>query len=143
MNDAVDALAIGFAIALIFSVPFAFFAFIRYLRYKETVALAERGLLRPSKSGNGRGGRGLLRWGIVITFVSFALIMGLWPIGFLNNPEYPLGFGPWMLFGCLPMAFGLSLLAIYVVSSNGGSDHESAQTDFTNDEHDPIPPHKQ
>jgi hypothetical protein len=70
MNDAIETLAIGLTLTMIFSIPFAFFAYIRYLRYKETITLAERGLLRPTESKNGRG---MLRWGIVFTFIVFAL----------------------------------------------------------------------
>ena len=120
---------------MIFSIPFAFFAFIRYLRYKETITLAERGLLRPSESKNGRG---TMRWGVVLTFVGAALFLGLIPLGFLMDMDHVLG--PWLLLGCLPMFFGMSLLVIYAVSpketsGNGGAPQETAD--------DPIPPHKQ
>lgn len=135
MNDAIEALAIGFAVTMIFSIPFAFFAFIRYLRYKETIALAERGLLRPSESKNGRS---TLRWGIVITFVGFALVLGLLPIGFFEDADFVLG--PWLLGGCLPMFFGLALLVIYALTRNDNANSAISEDDFADD---PIPPHKQ
>ena len=49
MNDFVEALVPAVAISFVFLVVFGFLAFIRYMRYKETVALAERGLLRPQR----------------------------------------------------------------------------------------------
>ena len=106
MEDAIITLAIGCSSTLFFSIPFAFFAFLRYLRYKETIALAENGLLRPS----GRFGRGgTSRWGVALTSIGAALTLGLWPIGFLID-ETPLGLGPWMIPGLLPLFFGIGLL---------------------------------
>lgn len=66
-------------IVFIFTIPFAFFAFVRYLRYKETIALAERGLLQPQPR---RRNRDTLRWGIVIMMLGLGLLCGLWPLGF-------------------------------------------------------------
>ena len=141
MNDAIEALAIGFSVTLIFSIPFAFFAFIRYLRYKETVTLAERGLLRPERhNGNGN----TLRWGIVITFLGLALTCGLIPFGFIGGMHFPLGLGPWMLFGFLPLAFGLALLTIhYVTQQEAAQDRPGDSGASMDDDVDPIPPHKQ
>ncbi len=136
MNDAIEALAIGIALTMIFSVPFAFFAYIRYLRYKETIALAERGLLRPTDNKNGRG---MLRWGIMLTFVGFALVLGLLPIGFLQDADFPTVFGPWLLVGCLPMFFGLALLVIYALTRNDSSGNVITDDMLVDD---PIPPHK-
>jgi hypothetical protein len=123
MNDAIEALAIGCTLTMIFAVPFAFFAFIRYLRYKETITLAERGLLRPTESKNGKG---TLRWGVVLTFVGFALVLGLLPIGFLIDSGASMPLGPWLLLGCLPMFFG-----------------SVGETTSNDPVADPIPPHKQ
>jgi hypothetical protein len=138
MNDAIETLAIGFTLAIIFSIPFAFFAFIRYLRYKETIALAEQGLLRPSEDKNGRG---TLRWGIVLTFVGFALVLGLLPLGFLiSDADSTAVLGPWLLVGCQPMFFGLALLVIYALTRNDSSASAAADDDPAAE---PVPPHKQ
>ena len=134
MNDAVEALAIGLAITMIFSVPFAFFAYMRYLRYKETIALAERGLLRESESRNGKG---TMRWGVVLTFIGFALVLGLLPVGLLMKSDFILG--PWLLLGCLPMFFGLALLTIYALSRKESLTPVNRANDPAVD---PIPPHK-
>lgn len=135
MNDAIETMAIGLTLACIFSIPFAFFAFIRYLRYKETITLAEQGLLRPTAEKNGRG---TLRWGIVLTFIGLALVLGLLPIGFLaNDADAAVVLGPLLLIGCLPMFFGMALIVIYTLSRK---DSAAAEEDLADE---PIPPHKQ
>jgi hypothetical protein len=100
-------------LALIF---FGFVAFIRYIRYRETMKLAEKGLVHPRHSGIGNG-KGTLRWGLVITGFGLAISAGLYPIGFVADVGFPLHFGPWMLAGLIPTFFGLSLLAIYMLTS--------------------------
>lgn len=125
------------AVIIAFAIPFMFFAFMRYLRYRETIALAERGLLRPERRQRSRD---MLNWGIVITMIGLALICGLWPLGFMFSgsgpaevgPEtslppgpavgesggssLPFGIGPWLVLGMLPFFFGLSLIIIYWVN---------------------------
>jgi hypothetical protein len=58
------------------------FAFVRYLRYKETIALAERGLLRPAGR---RRNRDTLLWGIIITMIGLGLLCGLWPLSLMDD----------------------------------------------------------
>ena len=125
MNDAIEAISIGFSVAIIFCVPFGFAAFMRYLKYKETVALAERGLLRETKV---RKNRDPLRWGIIISFVGFGLTLAL----------LFTGAGPGIVIGVVPMFFGLALIAIYKI--NKQEDLEEAIHPI--EEEDPIPPHK-
>jgi hypothetical protein len=93
---------------------FTLIVILRYINYRETLALAEKGLVRPQKQSDGKDA---LRWGIVITAVGLALCVGLWPIGFLPGVDtYPLGFGPWMVIGIVPTFFGLALILIYVLT---------------------------
>jgi hypothetical protein len=101
---------------IVFSFVFGFAAFRRFLIYKETIALAERGLLRPERTN--KDGKDTLRWGIVITAVGLALCIGLYPLGFLGGmgSRFPLYFGPWMLLGLIPTFFGLGLILIYVLT---------------------------
>ncbi len=97
-----------------FVILFGFVALMRYLSYRETLALAEKGLVRADRSrGNGKD---TLRWGIVITAVGLALCLGLYPLGFLGGTRFPLGLGPWMLVGLLPTFFGLGLVLIYALT---------------------------
>lgn len=136
-KDIAEVVVSGVITALIFLIVFGFFAFIRYLRYKETIALAERGLLREQRH---RKNRSTLRSGVIITAVGLALSCGLMPIGILvyDPSRLPLGFfGPWMVVGLLPTFFGIGLIILHAL--NG--DDEEISVQITDD--DPIPPHKQ
>ncbi len=99
-----------------FVVLFSFILLLRYLSYRETMALAEKGLVRPRRERAG-GNKTVLVWGVVIAAIGLALLVGLWPLGLSGmGIDYPLGFGPWMLFGLLPLFFGLALILIYVLT---------------------------
>lgn len=116
MNEAF-AIACGSTLffGVLLGIIFGFFAYMRYLRYKETLALAEKGLLRPVENGSGKG---TLRWGIVITALGAAMCLGLYPLGWIGGgSSFPLNFGPWMLFGLVPTFFGLALVLIYALTS--------------------------
>ncbi|HLF91622.1 MAG TPA: DUF6249 domain-containing protein [Anaerolineales bacterium] len=104
---------------------FGFFAYLRYIRYKETITLAEKGLVHP---GYGSNGKGTLRWGIAFTALGIALCMGLYPIGFAARSPFPLHFGPWMLAGLIPAFFGLSLVAIYYLTNEKKSSELKSPT---------------
>lgn len=99
-----------------FVILFGFIAFMRYLRYRETLALAEKGLVQVPRAPNGNG-KDTLRWGIAITSVGLALCVGLYPIGVMVGTSAPFGFGPWMLVGLLPTFFGLGLVLIYALTT--------------------------
>ncbi len=123
-NAVLPCMFVGF----VFFIVFGFFALMRYINYRETLALAEKGLVRPEPSrGNGKG---TLRWGIVITALGLALCIGLYPFGFLGNVghTFPLYFGPWMLFGLVPTFFGLALIVIYVITREEKPKEEAAKT---------------
>ena len=93
-------------------VVFAFIASMRYISYKETLALAEKGLVRPEQKAN----KGLLRWGVVITALGVAFTIGLYPSGFGSGGEYPLHLGPWMLAGFVPLFLGLGLVLLHYLT---------------------------
>jgi len=93
----------------------------RWFKHREIMTLAEKGLL-PEQYARYMGasrGRGLLGWGIALAMLGLALIIGLWPLGFMRagveNP-YPLRFGPWMLTGLIPLFIGLALLITYFLT---------------------------
>jgi hypothetical protein len=104
---------------LFFVVLFAFLAVWRYLQYRETISLAEKGLLKieGGKQDTRGNGKGALRWGVVIASLGLALTVGLWPLGIYTS--YPLGLGPWMIGAFIPLFFGLGLILIYVLTKNG------------------------
>jgi hypothetical protein len=109
MDDIIPCLGILAIIGLLFTL----IVIMRYINYRETLALAEKGLVRTQKQSDGKD---TLRWGIAITAVGLALCVGLWPIGFLAGDIYPLGLGPWMLIGIVPTFFGLALILIYLLT---------------------------
>ena len=110
MNDIIPCLGALAALAIIFG----FLAFLRYMNYKETIVFAEKGLNRLEV----KSGKGLLRWGIVISAIGFALSLGLYPIGFDSGYQYPLHLGPWMLGGFVPLFLGLGLILLHYLTEN-------------------------
>ena len=91
---------------------FGFLAFLLYINYKETIALAEKGLTRPETKNK----KGLLRWGIEIPAIGIALTIGLYSIGFSSGDTFPLHLGPWMLGGFVPLFLGLSLILMHYLT---------------------------
>jgi hypothetical protein len=108
MSDLLPCLGVIGTLAIILG----FLAFLRYMNYKETIALAEKGLTKPVT----RTGKGLLRWGIVISAIGVALSLGLYPIGFSAGEIYPLHLGPWMLGGFVPLFLGLALVLLHYLT---------------------------
>jgi len=108
MNDIFPCLGVVGSLTVIFG----FLAFLRYMNYKETIALAEKGLTKPESKSNKR----LLRWGIVVTAIGFALTIGLYTIGFTSADNYPLHLGPWMLGGFVPLFLGIGLILLHYLT---------------------------
>jgi hypothetical protein len=108
MNDILPCLGVVGSLIIIFG----FLAFLRYMNYKETIALAEKGLSRPET----RPGKALLRWGIVISSLGLALTIGLYLAGFASAEQYPLHLGPWMLGGFVPLFLGLGLVLLHYLT---------------------------
>ena len=96
-------------ISSILIIVLGFIAIMRYISYKENLLFAEKGLTRPEQ----KNGKGLLRWGIVITALGIAFTVGLYPIGFAAGDEFPLHLGPWMLGGFVPLFLGLGLTLLH------------------------------
>jgi hypothetical protein len=91
---------------VVFAVVFGFAAYTRYLQHKETMALAEKGLL-PDENLDKKG-LAIQRWGMIFSILGLILIMVMIPFAWNNI---------WILFlvGLLPLAFGLGLMVIYVL----------------------------
>lgn len=107
-----DGLIPCLGVVVILLIIFGFLAFLRYMNYKETLALAEKGLTKPEP----KPGKGLLRWGIVLTSLGLALSIGLYLIGFNSPNDYPLHLGPWMLGGFVPLFLGLGLVLLHFLT---------------------------
>jgi hypothetical protein len=108
MNDIIPCLGVVGSLTVIFG----FLAFLRYMNYKEAITLAEKGLTKIESGSK----KGLLRWGIVITALGFALTIGLYTIGFASADNYPLHLGPWMLGGFVPLFLGIGLILIHYLT---------------------------
>ncbi len=115
----------GFAEFAVCAVPIAFLVTIfgtivlmRWFKHREIITLAEKGLLPKQYARYVRAsrGRGLLGWGIALAALGLALMIGLWPLGFIVEEPYPLHFGPWMLIGLIPLFIGLALLITYFLT---------------------------
>ncbi len=120
MQNLIMAVIVMGGFSLIFMTIFGYFAYVRYLSHKETMALAEKGLLKPEQvvqyNGGGHGrDRKLLNRAIVLIAIGLALCLGLFPIGFVAGDDFPLFLGPWMLGGFIPLFFGIALLIIYLL----------------------------
>lgn len=138
MSDSFEILAIGLALALVFSLPFGFVAFLRYMRYKENVALAERGMVRNEPARN-NGVNNTLRWGIILTALGLALscstLTGLLLFAVTSGSSGPglvLLIVPLMFLVLLPLFFGLAFLVINRLNRQASVEPPD----------DPIPPQK-
>ena len=103
------------SIVSVLLVIFGFLAFLRYMSYRETIALAERGLSRPERL-EAKNSKGLLRWGIIVTALGIALSLGLYFAGFDSGQNYPLHLGPWMLGGFVPLFLGLGMILLHYLT---------------------------
>ena len=108
MSDLVPCISI----VSILLVILGFLAFLRYMNYRETLALAEKGLTKPEVKSNKR----LLRWGIIVTALGLAFTIGLYLVGFGAGDSYPLHLGPWMLGGFVPLFLGLGLILTHYLT---------------------------
>jgi hypothetical protein len=112
-----------FPIAFLVAI-FGTIVMLRWFKHREIMTMVEKGLLPAQYAQYVKAprGRGLLGWGIALAMLGLALVIGLWPLGFtraeVENP-YPLHFGPWMLFGLIPLFIGLALLITYFVMRKG------------------------
>jgi hypothetical protein len=115
MGTLIVAIVIMCLTSLFFLFVFGFFAYLRYLKHKELMAFAEKGLLPPQHdAAKAAESSGTLRQAIILIAVGAALSIGLYPLGWIAMPgQLPLNLGPWMAAGFIPLFFGLGMLLIY------------------------------
>jgi hypothetical protein len=136
-----DVLTVFIIFVLFPGVILGFILLSRYLKYRETLSMIQHGMTPPPpmppmmmpvppmprppvvmQQNNGGAGRGTLIWGLVLAGIGIALTLALWPIGFIansasgNSVNFPLGLGPWMLAGFVPLFVGLALILGYVIT---------------------------
>lgn len=140
MNDFWEMFIPAVTVSTIFIVIFGFLAFMRYMRYKETVALAERGLLRSDRSrrnGFRPTGRRLFNIGVVLLSVGIGFFCTLIPTALIMDTGEPAFMG--IILGVLPASVGSALLIIDRVSNKNRPLFENEEE---YDEEEPIPAHK-
>jgi hypothetical protein len=100
---------------IVFLVVFGFAAYSRYLQHKETMALAEKGLL-PAQDPKDKSAN-ILRWGMIFSILGAILVLVMVPFAWNNY---------WSLFllGLLPLALGLGLALIYVFTQDNPPQRE-------------------
>ena len=100
---------------IVFLVVFGFAAYSRFLQHKETMALAEKGLM-PAEDPNDTS-KNILRWGMIFSILGAVLVLAMFPFAWNNY---------WSLFllGLLPLALGLGLTLIYVFAQDNPAPKE-------------------
>ena len=90
---------------VVFTIVLGFAVYSRYLQHKETLALAEKGLLKDESVEKGKA---IFRWGLIFNALGLILILVMIPFAWNNI---------WVLFllGLLPLAMGVGLLIIFVL----------------------------
>ena len=134
-NFAVCTIPIAFLVAI-----FGTIVLTRWFKHREIMAMMEKGLLpkqyaRYVRASRSRRGWGLLGWGVALSALGLALMIGLWPLGFVAAEPYPLHFGPWMLVGLIPLFIGLALLITYFVTRK----EEAAAPEAPSEEEAQVP----
>ena len=105
--------------SIIIIAALAFTAVMRYIAYKERVALVERGadiqwLLQNQRAGK-QGNRGILWAGTITATAGLGVLLGLWM----------LGRGIWLIAGFVPFFIGLGMLGIYYITLSPANNTES------------------
>jgi hypothetical protein len=99
---------------------------IRYINYRERVALAQHGVFTPDESTfwerwSQRSPRGVLWAGVITTMSGLALFLGLLTIGI----------GWWLLGGLIPLFVGLGMVFLYFTGGRSQKQEEASESDFS------------
>ena len=110
-----------------------FIVFVRYLDYRERMAMIAHGL-KPEPFGGRlqRKGSGVLRGGLITFMVGVAVTIGLYNLGYLLPAPFnavPDKIGPWLLPGLIPTGIGIALVASYYLAPPRVDTDQSAQAD--------------
>jgi hypothetical protein len=95
----------------------------RYINYRERVALAQHGVFTPDESTfwerlSQRSPRGVLWAGVITTMSGLALFLGLLTIGI----------GWWLLGGLIPLFVGLGMIFLYFTGGHSQTQEESSES---------------
>lgn len=146
MSSVVLAALLGWLIAL--AIFLGFIAGLRYIDHRERMALIARGM-DPNRLRRQRRGTGVLRAGLIVGMVGFALTIGLYPLGYILPAAItatPLHVGPWLLPGLIPLGVGAALVISYYLGQdsrppdNDPPDSERYRNPIENDHYESKPP---
>ncbi|MCC7021103.1 MAG: hypothetical protein IT332_15180 [Ardenticatenales bacterium] len=98
---------------LFFGLVFAFLGWLRWMRFREMIALADRGFA-PADAPNGTNRT--LRWALILVALGLALSCGLAPVAIDNIRAFPS-----LIPGLTLLFLGLAFLLYWLVT--GGRDH--------------------
>lgn len=116
-----ESVAIGIVVIcganLFFGSILGFFGYLRYLKHKETIALAQAGLITTMPEQKPTANLRNARSGIILMAIGMALCIGLYPIGWIADLNLPLNLGPWMLVGLIPLFIGMAQVFITYLPS--------------------------
>ena len=125
MSASLLVVLIGWLAAL--AIFFGFIVLLRYLQYREHIAMISTGIHPDSLRVTRRRSRGLLRAGLITAMVGLTLTIGLYPIGYILPPIFsamPFHLGPWLLPGLIPLGVGIALITSYYLERDVPPDSE-------------------
>lgn len=128
MSASLLVVLIGWLVAL--AIFFGFIVLLRYLQYREHIAMISTGIHPDSLRTPRRRSRGLLRAGLIIAMVGLTLTIGLYPIGYILPPIFsatPFHLGPWLLPGLIPLGVGIALTTSYYLERDVPPDNERVE----------------
>lgn len=117
MSSSILAALLAWSFALV--IFLSFIVLLRYIDHRERMAMINRGL-DPNLLRFRRRGAGVLRAGLITFMVGLALTFGLYPVGFMIPPIFPMpfGVGPWLLPGLIPLGVGTALIISYYLAQD-------------------------
>jgi hypothetical protein len=119
----------GWLLAL--AIFLSFIVLLRYIQYRERMALITHGF-NPNVVRKRRRSSGILRAGLITTMVGLSLTVGLYPVSFLLPTAVdaaPFHLGPWLLPGLIPLGVGIALTVSYYLEQNSLGHDEDEQRD--------------
>ena len=128
MSASLLVVLIGWLVAL--AIFFGFIVLLRYLQYREHIAMISTGIHPNSLRVPRRRSKGLLRAGLIIAMVGLTLTIGLYPIGYILPPIFsamPFHLGPWLLPGLIPLGVGIALITSYYLERDVPPDSEGVE----------------
>lgn len=113
-----------------FALVFGIIIMLRWFRHREVMAQIQQGLVPEDhrwQTDNDTTSRKLRVWGLGLAALGLALVIGMYPFGFVTQEPWPLHFGPWMVVGLVPLFVGLALLIADYASQRNRAPQEAEE----------------